>query len=254
MVSSTKTKKTPYKKNYKKKGTGRKVAFNKRIYHSPIFHFKRWANTGVWSRSIGNSGSGVPIWPVNNLGEYKCLWKQPMYRMTQLPGFTEFSNLFRYYRINSVVTRCTMMWEGTHGNIDIGEPNYPPLPLYKPYIDWRAFSFIDKGKSKDWEDEADPNVSLSAAKQLSSFRMYSSAKKIVRVCHPMGISPVDNDGSLQPGAMSNVKWYRTEYMTTPLYGLVFGIQPAIPTANLSGYWKVGYSMDMCYYISFKGVK
>ena len=220
-------------------------------YQSQVYFFKRWARGNIFTRSVLS-------WNVNPAGEYKALWTYPDFKLDDCPDYQEFTRLFRYYRINAVKVRCQFTWEGAHQNTTIDGTQPTPIVTFRPNVDWRAFTFYDKGVTRDWNDATDPNVTLLNAKQFDSFKMHNSTKVIKAFTHPQATVPINQDAeapiNLVPAGMANVKWLRTSNPNVVFKGFCIGIQPSLPTANLSNYWRVGMTLDYCYYLSFKGVQ
>ena len=218
-------------------------------YGSQIYYFKRWSAANVFSKSIND-------WNIAPDGTYKALFVYPDFKLDNCPDFQEFTRLFRYYRINAVKVRCQFSWEGAHNVTTIDGTQPQPIATFRPNVDWRAFTFYDKGVTRDWSDPTAGNATLAQAKQFDSFKMHSSTKCIKAFTHPQATIPLNQDAeapiNLLPAGMANVKWLRTQNPNVVFKGFVVGVQPVIPNANLSNYWRLAYTLDYCYYLSFKG--
>lgn len=251
----------PYakKRNVRRKSTHWKMSRYRRKNNIGLsrnrIYINRWTLGRVFSRSIG---IGPTPWPVNPSGEYKMLFLQPEIALSELPDYNDFVNLFKYYHIRKVVYSYQFKWNDTTSQMQIQDVQPVPSPpaIYRPWCDWRFVTFFDRTGDVDWEDSNDPNVSLNKAKQIGSFRFHHSGKRITRTCYPMskGVITDTTGGVIDSAGLSNMYWYKTSQSGLPFYGVISGIQPVIPTANLSRYWQVQYTLDVKYYLVFNGVR
>lgn len=250
-------KRSTYRRPYARRGNRstfrrRRPTFNKRLRSFPNqLAISRWSDTTDVVRGIESEFTSWPIDPVT--GNYRVLWHQLQFSLYNLPDHAEFTNLFRFYKINYVVCRLNFMWDGAESVYSV--QSTPTPGSFTPWQDWTAYSLIDKSHSRDWERENSQESTLAKAKCFSSFRMHKSARQIIRNCKPQGLSVTDNAGTQTKALQTSRKdWFTTDSGMT-FWGLVVGIAPTVRIAQLNPQaWRVGYTINCKYYLTLRGTQ
>lgn len=218
------------------------------------YTFSRWGD----SRYLEFDNQGAIGWPVYT-NNYAAQWWRTLYTLQQMPGFTEFVSLFRWYKIQTVKTRITVGWQGgdnTQLQLAVVAPALPGT-VNRGMPDWIMASLIDKSNQFDVNAQGAQD-GLQNAKQYSSFRFHKSDKAVWRTCHPKPLWVIQNVAGVQTGAMQLPEsrgWLTTDQPNVPHYSINWAIQPNFPlNGTMPDRWGVGIRYETKYTVTFKGVR
>lgn len=187
----------------------------------PVHYFTRFQNQGTISLTNGTTSTfGVVYW-----------------NLASIPGYTEFSAMYDFYKINAVSVRFIPI-----SNVNLSGNS--TLEIQTTYYN-RFISVID------YNDRGVP-TSLDDLRQYSNCRVSPNNVVHKRFLHPRPTIAVDEDsgsgGSYGIGqASGRTTWITTASNQCEWYGIKYGIQHANPGATIGA-----YNIETKVYLSFKG--
>lgn len=252
------------------------------------YKFVRWDNDSQYAWFIQRTG--ISTWqnepnPGGGGGlVYSLRAVRPRISLDGVVQNNEFVNLFRWFKINRVVTYIDFnyvdapeyMAQKTDG-LSQEQPNVqgvineiadsatyaPPQSstIYKPSRIFRVMTWMDK-TSKLYQP-TDINV-LQDAKQIPSFRIYTARRRVTIVSRPTGFltgqisGQTDDPASTTQNPMVQTRsynWISTDQRNSNFFGPVFGVQPVCPLGfDIPNWWGVNFTVSQKYYLEFKGTR
>ena len=210
----------PYRRTYRRRRTYKRPSRNRtyrRRFKARSRYSKRGQKLYLFKRQAG-------------LGQLVMQNILPTYagftfNLSQVPGVTEFQNLYDQYKINCIkVMFLPQMTE----NISLGSVNNPAANA-------RFFSTIDYNDST-------PPTSVDDLRQYQSVKMTPCLKIHKRVIFKPKI--VDSSGyTVSP-------WLNTTNINTNYYGLKVALEPMASSSTTT----MTYNIEAKFYLSFKTVK
>lgn len=263
----------------------RKTQLTRHRFRNPGYFFTRWDNTINYQWYIERRG--YPAWETQtdpgvgggNIYILKCV--RPDIAIANLVSSSEFTQLFRWYKILKTETTINFswsevpeaLWQKTGGVVPPGSdpaliagrvatyapPTNQPSTVFgdfKPAKYFRVFTWIDK-TNKEYSDTA--GGQLAVAKQIASMKMFTARKQIKIITRPQGIvvtqigEQVNQDRPAQQAHRRS--WMTCDYPNMLHFGPVFGVQPVCPVVEtFARQWGVDISVDTKYYLQFKGTR
>lgn len=242
---------------FRKKRTGygmmtRKYPIRRNKFKPLTYYFTRWGN----QRNLILTNAGPIGWPVYT-NVYAMRWTRIDWDLAQMPGFAEFTNLFRYYKIITCKVRLTVSWDGadvTQLQLATVAPGLPGTN-FRPMPNWLMCSLIDKSNQFSLTQAASDD-GLTQAKQYSSFKFHKSDKDAWRTIHPKPLKVVGGIANTQATAVQDERgWIITSQANVPHYGLFWGISPNAPlNGTMPDTWQVQIRWETKFTVAFKGLK
>lgn len=185
----------------------------------PVHYFTRYADGGTISLVD------------NTTATYGVLY----FELANIPGYSEFSAMYDFYKINAVQVKII-----PSVNVTTGQGGEAVSAYYN-----RFFSVID------YNDRAVPN-SVNDLRQYSTCKVTPQQRIHKRFFHPRPVFVVDEDAgsgsSVGVGQVSGKStWIATASNQTEWYGIKYAYEHPDPNATIDAF-KVEYK----FYLSFKG--
>lgn len=182
-----------------------------RLSSLKVHHFRRTFTL----TQLGSSNAGAV------LGGYN-------FTLSQLPNYTEFTNLFDSYRINKILVKFIP----SHNSSDVGAGGQY-IPNFHTIL--------------DYNDSTAP-ASLNAMYEYQNWRMSRGVSAHKRIWTPASLDSVATTAGVASSNPTYKQWISTSSADIPHYGLKYGIEPSVALNDIV--WSVYVTM----YFSCKSVK
>jgi len=209
MVYKRKRVSRPYRRRYRRKTTMMRPRRPRGITSKPVYHFKRTF------QALSQTTASTAV--ISDLYSFQ---------ITDLPNFSEFSNLFDSYRVNKVV--LTFLPNHNTSQMGTAAQNIPNF-----------HTVIDTSPSGSFP------TTINQLYEYQTHRMTRGTQKHTRVWTP---PTVDQNAQLQ-----YKQWYNFDETNPPsslsnsFFGLYSGIEPATPNSAI-------FNCYITLYFSCKNVK
>lgn len=189
------------------------------VIKQPVHYFTRYQDGGTIMSTISSTVTYGNIY----------------FELAAIPNYSEFGNMYEFYKINAVQVRF----------IPLSNVTVPNTTVTHNLYNYRIITVCD------YNDRAVP-TSLNDLRQYSNCKVGANSRVHKRFLHPKPLVTMDEDsgsGTIYGlGQLQKTPWISTASNQCEWYGIKYGIE-TMSSATSFPLYKVEYK----FYLSFKGV-